>query len=98
MTGHFIKKMTNLELELIKLENKDGIGAAATIVVEEVLPTTTSSTQDSNINTKARPKAAKGVRTSMIIADGCVQDITIPGEVASSIQTCHSPQLNQFNR
>ncbi|CAG2210299.1 unnamed protein product [Mytilus edulis] len=84
--GHFIKKMTNLELELKRLENKDGIGAAATRVVEEVLPTTKggrSSTQNSNINTKARAKAAKGARTSMIIADGCVQDITIPGEVAS---------------
>ncbi|CAG2238899.1 unnamed protein product [Mytilus edulis] len=84
--GHFIKKMTNLELELKRLENKDGIGAAATSVVEEVLPTTKggrSSTQNSNINTKARAKAAKGARTSMIIADGCVQDITIPGEVAS---------------
>ncbi|CAC5389210.1 unnamed protein product [Mytilus coruscus] len=77
------------ELELIGLENKDEIGAAPTIADEAVLPTakggrSTTPIFESNINKKARPKAAKGVRTSMLIADGVVQDITIPGEVVSS--------------
>lgn len=63
------------ELELISLEKtKDEIEAAASILVEEVLP----------INKKARPKAARGTRTSMTIADSIVQEITLPGEVLSS--------------
>ncbi|VDI82842.1 Hypothetical predicted protein [Mytilus galloprovincialis] len=44
------------------------------IIIEEVLP----------INKKARPKAAKGTRTSMTITDSFEQDITLPGEVLSS--------------
>ncbi|CAC5380078.1 unnamed protein product [Mytilus coruscus] len=77
------------ELELIRLKNKDEIGASPSLAVEEVLPKAKggrSTTQifESNMNKKARPKAAKGVRTSMNIADGVVQDISLPGEVVPS--------------
>lgn len=64
------------ELKIIELENKDEIEASPTISVEEVLPKVMSK--------NARPKAAKGVRTSMNIADRVTTDFSHPGEVVTS--------------
>ncbi|CAC5373311.1 unnamed protein product [Mytilus coruscus] len=69
------------------------------------------SNSESNMSTKARLKAAKGVRTSMIIADGVLKVFPFPEKLCHLMticleQKCHSPldhnllfqQSKQLNR